>query len=103
MSTIDGSQSVRRQRTGTSRRATGRDERTESGERTRNMHARINMLAGDPAMPGDAARHLEETARPPVESQRGNRGIACLVNADLGTCVIASYWDSADAMPLSEQ
>ena len=67
------------------------------------MHARFNMLAGDPAMLGEATRYLEETVRPYVESQRGNRGIACLVNADLGTCVIASYWDSADTMTLSEQ
>ena len=67
------------------------------------MHARINMLAGDPAMLDEATRYLEETVRPHVEGQRGNRGIACLINADLGTCVIASYWDSADAMTVSEQ
>jgi heme-degrading monooxygenase HmoA len=67
------------------------------------MHARFNMLAGDPAMLDEATRYLEETVRPYVESQRGNRGIACLVNADLGTCIIASYWDSADDMTVSEQ
>src|SRR5215469_5044454 len=48
------------------------------------MHARMNMLAGDPA-------------------QHGNRGLACLVNDDLGTCVVASYWDGLDAMTSSEQ
>ena len=67
------------------------------------MHARINMLAGDPAMIGEATRYLEEHVRPTVEAEHGNRGLACLVNADLGTCLIASYWDSADAMTASEQ
>jgi heme-degrading monooxygenase HmoA/ketosteroid isomerase-like protein len=67
------------------------------------MHARINMLAGDPAMLGEATRYLEGTVRPDVEGQHGNRGLACLVNADLGTCIVASYWDSADAMTASEQ
>src|SRR5579859_2224831 len=67
------------------------------------MHARINMLAGDPAMLGEAARYLEGTVRPQVEDQHGNRGLACLINTDLGTCVVASYWDSADAMTASEQ
>lgn len=66
------------------------------------MHARINMLAGDPARLGEATRYLEGTVRPDVESQHGNRGLACLVNNELGTCVVASYWDSADAMTASE-
>src|ERR1700761_9183218 len=98
MSTIDGSQSVRRQGTGTCRRVPGRDETTESAERTKIMHARINLLAGDPAMLGEATRYLEETVRPHVEAEHGSRGLACLVNADLGTGIVASYWDSADAM-----
>jgi heme-degrading monooxygenase HmoA len=63
----------------------------------------MNMLAGDPAMLGEATRYLEGTVRPEVESQHGNRGLACLFNADLGTCIVASYWDSADAMTASEQ
>ena len=67
------------------------------------MHARINMLAGDPAKLGEATRYLEGTVRPEVEGQHGNRGLACLINAQLGTCVVASYWDSADAMTGSEQ
>lgn len=67
------------------------------------MHARINMLAGDPAQLSEAARYLEGTVRPHVEGQPGNRGLAFLVNQDLGTCVIASYWDSLDAMTASEQ
>ncbi|HTR91340.1 MAG TPA: ester cyclase [Trebonia sp.] len=67
------------------------------------MHARFNMLAGDPAKLAEATRYLEGTVRPEVESQHGSRGIACLVNADLGTCVVASYWDSADAMTGTEQ
>jgi len=67
------------------------------------MYARINMLAGDPAQLSDAIRYLEGTVRPHVEAQHGNRGLACLMNADLGTCVVASYWDSLDAMTSSEQ
>jgi heme-degrading monooxygenase HmoA/limonene-1,2-epoxide hydrolase len=67
------------------------------------MHARINVVAGDPAMLSEATRYLEGTVRPHVEAQRGNRGLACLINADLGTCVVASYWDSADTMTASEQ
>jgi quinol monooxygenase YgiN/limonene-1,2-epoxide hydrolase len=67
------------------------------------MHVRMNMLAGDPAGIGEATRYLEDTVRPHVEAERGNRGLACLVNADLGTCVVASYWDGLDAMTASEQ
>ena len=67
------------------------------------MHARINMLTGDPAKLTEATRYLEGTVRTNVESQHGNRGLACLVNADLGTSVVTSYWDSADAMAASEQ
>src|SRR5689334_16311164 len=67
------------------------------------MYVRMNMLAGDPARLGEATRYLEGTVRPDVEAQHGNRGLACLINADLGTCVIASYWDTHDAMTASEQ
>ena len=67
------------------------------------MHARINMLAGDPARLGEATRYMEGTVRPHVEAQHGNRGLACLVNTELGTCVVASYWDSVDALTSSEQ
>ena len=67
------------------------------------MYARMNMLAGDPAQLGEATRYLEGTVRPHVEAQHGNRGLACLANDDLGVCVVASYWDSLDAMTASEQ
>src|SRR5216683_5723836 len=67
------------------------------------MHVRMNMLAGDPARLDEATRYLEGTVRPDVEAQHGNRGLAFLTNADLGTCLVASYWDSADAMTASEQ
>jgi predicted ester cyclase/heme-degrading monooxygenase HmoA len=67
------------------------------------MYARMNMLAGDPAQLSEATRYLEGTVRPHVEGQHGNRGLACLVNADTGVCVVASYWDSPDAMTASEQ
>ncbi len=67
------------------------------------MHVRMNMLAGDPSRLDEATRYLERSVRPHVEAQPGNRGIAVLTNADLGVCVIASYWDTADAMAASEQ
>lgn len=67
------------------------------------MHARMNMLAGDPARLDETIRYMEGTVRPHVEAQHGNRGMACLVNADLGICVAASYWDTLDAMISSEQ
>jgi heme-degrading monooxygenase HmoA/predicted ester cyclase len=67
------------------------------------MHVRMNMLAGDPARVGEATRYLESTVRQHVESQHGNRGLACLTKTDLGICVVASYWDTLDAMTASEQ
>ena len=67
------------------------------------MHARMNMVAGDPAQLSEAIRYMEGTVRPHVEGQHGNRGLACLANDDLGVCVVASYWDSMDAMTASEQ
>jgi heme-degrading monooxygenase HmoA/predicted ester cyclase len=67
------------------------------------MHVRMNMLAGDPARLGEATRYLEGTVRAHVEAEHGNRGLAFCVNDDLGTCVVASYWDTADAMTASEQ
>jgi heme-degrading monooxygenase HmoA/limonene-1,2-epoxide hydrolase len=67
------------------------------------MHARMNMVAGDPAQLEETIRYMEGTVRPHVEGQHGNRGLACIVNDDLGVCVVASYWDSMDAMTASEQ
>jgi heme-degrading monooxygenase HmoA len=66
------------------------------------MYVRINMLAGDPAHVDEAIRYLEGTVRPHVEGQPGSRGMAFLTKAELGVCVAASYWDSADAMTSSE-
>jgi heme-degrading monooxygenase HmoA/predicted ester cyclase len=68
-----------------------------------NVHVRMNMLAGDPARLDEAIRYLQGTVRPHVEAQHGNRGLACLTNGDLGVCVVASYWDTHDAMTASEQ
>jgi heme-degrading monooxygenase HmoA len=67
------------------------------------MYVRMNMLAGDPGRLDEATRYMEETVRPHVEGLHGNRGLACLINADLGVCVVASYWDTHDAMTASEQ
>ena len=66
------------------------------------MHVRMNMLVGDPARLDDATRYIEGT-RPHIEALHGNRGVACAINADLGVCIIASYWDTLDAMTASEQ
>lgn len=67
------------------------------------MYVRVNMLAGDPARLNEGTRYLTGTVRPHVEAQHGNRGLAYLTNSELGTCIIASYWDSADTMTASEQ
>ena len=67
------------------------------------MHVRMNMLAGDPARLDEAIRYIEGTVRPHVEGLHGSRGLACLTNADLGVCVVPSYWDTHDAMTASEQ
>jgi heme-degrading monooxygenase HmoA len=67
------------------------------------MDVRMNMFAGDPARIGELTRYLEATARPNVEGQHGNRGLACLANASLGVCMVASYWENSDAMSASEQ
>ena len=67
------------------------------------MHARMNMVAGDPAQLEETIRYMEGTVRAHVEGQHGNRGLACIVNDDLGVCVVGSYWDSMDAMTASEQ
>lgn len=67
------------------------------------MYVRMNMLTGDPSQLAEGARYLEGTVRPHVEAQHGSRGLAFLTNAELGLCVIASYWDSVDAMTASEQ
>src|SRR5215472_4234965 len=67
------------------------------------MYVRMNMLSGDPAQQNEVIRYLDGTARPVVEAQPGNRGMALVTNASLGLCVVASYWDSVDAMTASEQ
>jgi heme-degrading monooxygenase HmoA len=68
----------------------------------KNVYTRVNMLVGDPAQLGAATSYMEEAVWPYVEARRGCRGLACLVNTDLGTCVVASYWDSLDDMTSSE-
>lgn len=66
------------------------------------MHARINMLIGDPARIEDVIRYLEGTVRPHVESQPGCRGLAVLVDAELGLTMAYSYWETAETMAASE-
>lgn len=66
------------------------------------MYVRMYLLTGDPARLTKATQYLEETVRTQVESQLGSRGLGVLSNAELGVCLIATYWDSADAMTASE-
>ena len=67
------------------------------------MYVRMSMLAGDPARLAEATHYLETTVRPHVEAEPGSRGLAVLTNAELGVCLVATYWESADAMAASEQ
>jgi predicted ester cyclase len=67
------------------------------------MHVRLYLLTGDPARLTKATQYLEETVRGQVEAQLGSRGLAVLSNADLGVCVMATYWDSVDALLASER
>lgn len=67
------------------------------------MHVRMYLLTGDPARLTKATQYLEDTVREQVEAQLGSRGLAVLSNADLGVCVIATYWDSVDALLASER
>lgn len=67
------------------------------------MYARATILAVDPGELGTAIRYIERTVRPHLEAQDGLRGLGCMVNADLGLCVFASYWDSLGAMIRSER
>ena len=66
------------------------------------MHIRMHVLVGDPARLSAAARYLEATVRPHVEEQPGNMGLSVLTNAELGACVVGSYWDTPAAMAASE-
>lgn len=66
------------------------------------MYARSTMLIGDPARIGDVLHYLEETVRPHVEAQPGNRGLAVAANFELGLIMVNAYWDTAEAMTSSE-
>jgi heme-degrading monooxygenase HmoA len=66
------------------------------------MHARMNMLIGDPARIDEVTHYLDQTVRPHVEAQPGSRGLAVLTDRDQGVTMIASYWETADAMAVSE-
>jgi heme-degrading monooxygenase HmoA/predicted ester cyclase len=67
------------------------------------MQVRMYTVAGDPARLSQATDYLEDTVRPQVAAQLGSRGMAVASNADLGICLISTYWDSADAMTASER
>jgi quinol monooxygenase YgiN len=67
------------------------------------MHVRMSSITGDPAKVDEVVRNLEETARPAVEAQPGNRGFAVFTDKDRGVTFGASYWESAEAMEKSDQ
>jgi hypothetical protein len=67
------------------------------------MYARTNLVVGDPARIDDVTHYLETTVRPHVDEQPGSRGLAILINRDLGLTLVASYWETADALAASEQ
>ena len=67
------------------------------------MYVRMYTLAGDPARLVEATTYLEDKVRPQVEAQLGSRGMAVSSKADLGVCLVSTYWDSADAMAASER
>jgi len=62
----------------------------------------MNTLIGDPARIDEVTHYIGTTVRPFVESQAGNRGMALMLDAELGVVVVGSYWDSMEAMTLSE-
>jgi hypothetical protein len=66
-------------------------------------HARLNFLTLDPAAVGDLVHFVEAEARKRVEDELGNRGMAMLVDEELGVAVIETFWVSGDAMRESER
>jgi heme-degrading monooxygenase HmoA len=67
------------------------------------MYVRMYTLAGDPARLVAATTYLEDKVRPEVEAQLGSRGMAVASKADVGVCLVSTYWDSADAMAASQR
>jgi quinol monooxygenase YgiN len=67
------------------------------------VHVRATLLAGDPARLGEALRFLEEEARPEVESEEGNLGMAVFGSPELGVAVLEMFWVSAEAGAATER
>jgi hypothetical protein len=57
------------------------------------MYARVNIVFGDRDKIDAGIERLERSDRPVVESTRGNRGLATMVDRDGGVIVATSYWD----------
>jgi heme-degrading monooxygenase HmoA len=66
------------------------------------MYARWNLLIGDPAKIDEVTRYVEENVRRELEAQPGSRGMAMMTDREQGQAVVASYWDSAEALTTSE-
>ena len=67
------------------------------------MHVRLTLLTMDPLRFGEAEQYIEQEARPLVEGEPGNLGMALKVKRPLGVAIIETYWVSGDAMRESDK
>jgi heme-degrading monooxygenase HmoA len=61
-------------------------------------HARLTLMAADPAKLPDAVRYIENDARRRIENEPGNRGMAVSTDDEVGVALVSSFWVSGDAM-----
>lgn len=66
------------------------------------MFVRMSTIHGAQGKTDAAVEFVEEVGRPALESAAGSRGVAVFVDDESGRTVVASYWDTADAMRASE-
>lgn len=66
------------------------------------MFVRMSTIHGAEGKTDAAVEFVEEVGRPALESAAGSRGVAVFVDDESGRTVVASYWDTADAMRASE-
>ncbi len=66
------------------------------------MFVRMSTIHGAEGKTDAAVEFVEEVGRPALEFAAGSRGVAVFVDDESGRTVVASYWDTADAMRASE-
>jgi hypothetical protein len=66
-------------------------------------HARFEFITVDPKLTVDVARIVSSDGRRRIEEEPGNRGVALLVNRELGVLIAESFWVSGDAMRESKR